>query len=68
MVFPLNEFSNVSLNFHLIKKFLGIDYENKVSAPSELSYVSSHFYNLRKLFDTDCMGMASPLNKFSNVL
>jgi len=56
MVFSLNEFSNVHLNFHLIKKLLDIDCKNKVSALSKLSCVSSNFHNLRKLWDTDCMG------------
>ena len=47
--------------------FLDIDSNEMDFAHSELSHVSLKFHYLRKLWDTDCIGIVSPLNEFSNV-
>ena len=46
---------------------LDIDSNEMDFAHSELSHLFLKFHYLRKLWDTDCIVMVSPLNEFSNV-
>ena len=66
MVYPLNEFSNVSSNFHFMRKLLGIDFMGMVFPQNEFSNDFSNFHLLKKLLCIDYKDMVYPLNEFSN--
>ena len=83
MIRPLFAWLVVFLNIHLVKMFFCIDVKGMVSSLNKFQNCSLSIYNVkmlldidcnemdfahRKLWDTDCIGIVSLLNEFSNVL